>query len=270
MFFCPCRLKAELRTARRPVSNREVGVFGLHGFGGWQQHAGGDGGVRALFNQNERAGKPVGAVAVEYKRSGSFQANHADVVHRQFTRPRFGFERGHVDAAFEAGDDGLNGLRGVFEEKLFTFVQRTLVHPADARMQIGAHPRQIFQAHNHVAAADVNVVLETKGHRLRTKGLFERAVVGPDVLHGGFDADGQHGHGLAFARDAAGDLSAQAAEVVQPGVARIVRAIDPLHRKTQGAQVPVAGNMDGLQMAEQRRPCMPRHFVRRRDDVVAI
>ena len=33
----------------------------------------------------------------------------------------------------------------------------------------------------------------------------------------------------------------------------IVRAIDPLHREPQRVQIPVAGDVDGFQMAEQRR-----------------
>jgi hypothetical protein len=61
-------------------SNREIGVFGLHGFGGRQQHSGADGGVRSLFNQNERAGEPIGVVAVINNRLGGFQADDADVA----------------------------------------------------------------------------------------------------------------------------------------------------------------------------------------------
>ena len=63
-------------------SNGEVGVFGLHGFGGRQQHPGADGGVGALFNQYERAGEPAGVVAVMDNRFGGFQAHDADVVYR--------------------------------------------------------------------------------------------------------------------------------------------------------------------------------------------
>ena len=41
-------------------------------------------------------------------------------------------------------------------------LQRPRVHPADARVQIRAAARQIFQPHNHVAAADVNIVLKAE------------------------------------------------------------------------------------------------------------
>ena len=58
---------------------------------------------------------------------------------------------------------------------------------------------------------------------------------------------------LALADDAAGDLSAQPAKIVQLRVAGIVRAIDPLHRETERVEIPVAGDVHGLQMAQQRR-----------------
>ena len=69
---------------------------------------------------------------------------------------------------------------------------------------------------------------------------------------------GQHDDLLALAHDAAGDLSAQAAKIVQRLVGRIVRAVDPLHGKAERGQIPVAGDVDGFQMLQQRRAVIPR------------
>ncbi len=58
---------------------------------------------------------------------------------------------------------------------------------------------------------------------------------------------------LPLADDATGDLAAEAAEVVQAVVGRIVRAVDPLHRQAETVQVPIARDVHGLEVAEQRR-----------------
>ena len=112
--------------------------------------------------------------------------------------------------------------------------------------------RQIFQAHDHVAAADVNVVLQAKGDGLRAERLGHRAAVGPDVLDGGFDAQGQHDDLLALAHDAAGNHAAQAAKIMQRFVGGVVGPVHPLHGKAEGGEVPVAGDVHGFQMPEQR------------------
>ena len=74
---------------------------------------------------------------------------------------------------------------------------------------------EIVGSDDHVAAADVDVVLEHERDGLRAEGLLERAVVGPDFLHRAVEAAGQDHDLLADPHDAAGDLAAEAAEIVQ-------------------------------------------------------
>ena len=81
--------------------NREVGVFGFHGFVGRGQHARRHRGVGALFDEDERAGQPVGAVAVEQQRFGGFQLDAADVVHGQGDGRRFRVQRVEIDFVFD-------------------------------------------------------------------------------------------------------------------------------------------------------------------------
>ena len=86
----------------------------------------------------------------------------------------------------------------------------------------------------------------------------------------GLDAGGQHDHFLTLADDAAGNLAAQAAKVMQRVVGGIVGAVDPLHRKTEGVQVPVAGDVDGFQMLQQGRAVIPWAGLGGFDHVVAV
>ncbi len=127
-----------------------------------------------------------------------------------------------IDPVFNLRDDGLDGLCAVLEEIFFVWLQRTDVHPANARAQIGFHAGQQIEADNHVATADVNVVFQTDRHGLRAERFIHRTVVSPDVLHGRLDRAGQDGDLLAFAQNAAGDLAAQAAKVVKFLISRIV------------------------------------------------
>ncbi len=83
-------------------------------------------------------------VAVEDDRLGCAQSNFADVVHGQFSG-RLGIERVNIDAAFEAGDDGLHRLRGVLEEIFSARLQRPRIHPAHAAAQFGGHAWPILR-----------------------------------------------------------------------------------------------------------------------------
>src|ERR1700722_2717588 len=60
------------RSSKPPVppSNCKIRVFRLHGFRRREQHAGSEGGVGALFDEDERAGQAVGGIPVEDERLG--------------------------------------------------------------------------------------------------------------------------------------------------------------------------------------------------------
>src|SRR5262249_3367536 len=77
-------------------------------------------------------------------------------------------------------------------------------------------------------------------------------------------------HLLAFANDAARYLAAQAAEIMQRVVRRIVRPVDPLHGETQRGQIPVARDVYILQMTEQGRTFEPRRVLGGFYHIVAV
>ena len=137
-------------------------------------------------------------------------------------------------------------------------------------MKLRGGSREIFRIDDHVAAADVEIVLQDQCHRLRAEGLLERAVEGPDLFHRGAEAARQDGHLLPDLHDAAGDLSAEAAEVVENVIGGVIRAVHPLDRHPEIGEVPVAGDVDGLQMSKQRGAGIPGGVRRVADDVVAV
>src|SRR4051812_9292779 len=112
------------------------------------------------------------------------------------------------------------------------------MHPAEARANIGGHRGLVVYPDNGVSATYINVAIENKRDGLRTERFVKHAVIGPDFLDRGLLAAGQHSDLLSRPGDAAGELAAQAAEVMKILVRRIVRTTDPLYGETQRRKVP--------------------------------
>src|SRR4051794_35253160 len=112
------------------------------------------------------------------------------------------------------------------------------MHPAEARANVGGHRRLGVYTHNRIAPSDINVAVENKRDGLGTERFVKHAVIGPDFLDRGLFAAGQHSDLLSRPGDAAGELAAQATEVMKILVRRVVRTTDPLYGKTQRREVP--------------------------------
>src|SRR5439155_6151887 len=154
-------------------SNREIVVFRLHQLGRRLEHAGSDRQVGSRVDQDAGTGQTIVRVTVEDERPRGAETDFADVVHRQLGRLRLRVESRDVDAVLNTGDERLNSLGGVLEEIFPATVQRTRVHPANLRGQVGAHARQVFQPDDRVAAANIEVVLEDERDGLRTKRFLQ-------------------------------------------------------------------------------------------------
>ena len=103
----------------------------------------------------------------------------------------------------------------------------------------------------HVAAADVDVVLEPDRDRLRRRSPRSSAPSKVSTAATRVRAAGrQHDDVVAGAPDAAGDLAGVAAVVV---VLVGHRPDHPLHREAPVVEVAVAGELDRLEVLEQRR-----------------
>jgi len=140
-----------------------------------------------------------------------------------------------------------------FNKYFFAAAQRARMHPADLGVEDGTGSGKIVKPDNHVAPADVNVVLQQEGDRLRAERLGQRPAVGPDVFDSGDDPARENKNLLAGPDNSAGDLAAETAKVMKGGILRIVGPVDPLNGKTKAVEVPVAADMNALEMAQQGR-----------------
>ena len=128
----------------------------------------------------------------------------------------------------------------------------------------------MIQPDEHAPAANIDVVLKHERDRLRAKRFLHRAIVGPDLLHRGHHPGRKRDDLLPRADDAASDLATETPKIVERLIGRIVRPVDPLHRKPEAVEIPIARNMHRLEVIEQRRATIPRRVDRGIDDVVAI
>src|SRR5262249_50905504 len=114
----------------------------------------------------------------------------------------------------------------------------------------------------HVPAGDIDLVLQGDGHGHAREGFGQLPVVGDDGLDPALSPRGQRHDLVAAAKHARGDGTGEAAEVE-------VRAQDVLHREAQVGQVAVGGDVDRLQIAQERRTEIPGHGAALVDHVVA-
>ena len=91
--------------------------------------------------------------------------------------------------------------------------QRRLTHPDEIRIEGARQRRTMIRVHQHVAARQVDFVLEHDGHGLRGARLLERTVGGGDLAHLARLARGQRQHGIAHGDLAARDGAGVTAEV---------------------------------------------------------
>src|SRR5262245_41460555 len=111
-------------------------------------------------------------------------------------------------------------------------------------------------------------MFENKRDGLRAERLPERTVVGPELFDRALQATRQDENLLPDLDDATCDLPAQTAEVMEIAAGGIVGPIDPLHGQSEGAEVPVARDVNGLKMVEQSGSAKPGCIPRRLDDIV--
>ena len=143
--------------------------------------------------------------------------------------------------------------------------QRVLRHPAHGRLDLAARDREAVDAGDQVAAADVQVVGELDADRVRRLGGVELAV---ERLHGDdlrAPALGQDRDLVARVQRAAGHL----ARVAALAAGGLGRPRDPLDGQPQRALAAVGGDVDLLEVREQRLPVVPAGRAGL-DDVVAV
>ena len=173
----------------------------------------------------------------------------------------------HVDLRAELVHDRARPPARVLHGEPGAGLERALAHPADPRDELAGGNGGRVRVGEHVAAGDVEVVLEPDHDGHRRHRLVERAVGGLDVRHARAPARGQDDDLVADAPRPARDLARVAAVVVVVGRHR---PDHPLHREAAVGEVPVSGELDRLEIAEERRPVVPRRRVGALGDVVPV
>ena len=168
-------------------------------------HAGADGVVGVLVDQDERAGRAVLRVRVGDDRRRGAQRQPRDVVERELVRRRAVAQRRHVEQRVDRLDRRAHGPRRVLERDVLAGAQRLLRHPADGRLDPAALRRQVVRGAEELAAADVEVVRELHGDGVRRRRRLQRPVVRLDRGHGRARAGRQHDDLVARAQRAAGE-----------------------------------------------------------------
>ena len=135
--------------------------------------------------------------------------------------------------------------------KIEPSVERSLGHPADHRRDVLAHVGPVVGPAEHVAAGDVDVVLEPHDDRPRREGLLERAVRTVDAHDVARETGGERHNLVTDLEQATGDVAGITTEVV---VLARDGPDDELHREPQVDQVAVEGDDHRLEVLEEREP----------------
>src|SRR3569833_4537236 len=97
-------------------------------------------------------------------------------------------------------------MRRVFDEIAAAWLERLRIHPHAMRAEAAAHVRQRSYRYDFVAAADIDLVRQTKRYRLRRIGRLEIAVIRDDARDAGSPPRRERHHLFALVEYAGRDL----------------------------------------------------------------
>ena len=228
---------------------------------------GADGVVRGLVDEDEAAGGAVARVGVGHERRAQAQLHAADVVERRAPRRGSGSSVWTSTRCSTRVDDRAGGAGRVLDRVARAGAQRRVGHPAD----VGRRARAPARARRR------------RGRSCR-RGRASRSSSSSSVTDIGGNASSSSPSSVSIAairvrrpegstttlvagrEHAAGHLARVAAVV---GALGRVRADDPLDREARVVEVAVGGDLDVLEVVQQRRALVPRHVLGAVDDVVA-
>ena len=75
------------------------------------------------------------------------------------------------------------GVSRLFEEERLAAIHRLDIHPHHHRLEVVTHVGLIARLHQHLAAREVDLVLQYDRYRLRRECLFQITVIGHDTLY---------------------------------------------------------------------------------------
>ena len=235
---------------------------------GFAHHAGRDSHIGVRVDQDERPGGRVAGVLVEHQRHLGAQAHPAEFVEFERGSALVAVQGVDVEAVVQSGDAHPGGPGGVLDDVVPAGFECCLVgHPADHRVKLGGGVGLVLRARQQIAAGDVDVIGQADRDRHRRKGLRHRALRPVNGRDATGPAAGQDDHFIAGSHDAAGHGPGVAAMV---GMLTGLGADDVLNGESDVDQVAVTGDVDVLEMAQQRRPVVPGRLIALGDDVVTV
>jgi hypothetical protein len=214
-----------------------------------RDHAGAGGRMGEAVDQDEGAGAPVLRIGVESHRARGREVAEADFVQRQ--RPaRPVLQRVDVDLVLERRDLCRQRPGADPQEIGAPRQQRLLVHPQHMRAELVGDLWPLPRRHQHIAAADVDVLRQRQRDRVAGRGTIAVTIKGDNAFDAAGLARGRD-HDFVADRDLTRGQRARIAAEIEIGT------VHPLHRKAQRQLVRGLRDIDGLEMLEQRRATIP-------------
>src|SRR5581483_7987321 len=176
-------------------------------------------------------------------------------------------QRVDVQSVLDVLDQGAGRAGGVLDRQLLTRLQRGGRHPADHGVDVLGGRRGVVDPGDHVAAGDVDIVLEADGHRHRWVCRRQFLAEEVDGFDGGGHPRGQDDDLVTGLEHSTGDRAAVAAVVV---VVVRLGSDDVLDGEADVAVVAVAGDVDVFEVVHEGGALVPVHVGGPVDHVVAL
>src|SRR6266849_1259396 len=130
-------------------------------------------------------------------------------------------------------------------------------------MEFARYGGQMLRRYQHVASAEIDLLIQLQGHRHGEGRLRKFAIVSHNRAHARFSPRGKRHNGIAGMDDTARDAPGESAK-------RGVWTNDGLHRKTKTLQGIVLRKRNRFEAFQQRRTSIPPHALAAVDDVVSL
>ena len=218
--------------------------------------------VRQPINQNERAGTGIGFIRIIRDRLIEAEQHMADFIHRQFGGRPF-FQGVDIDGIPQLGDFSGDLACGLFDGVGFAGDERLLRHPDHHRLDLLADVRHVIGMHQHVATADIDLIVQCDRDGHRRKRLLQLPIISDDRCDTTFFAARKRHHLIALVQNARGNGACESAKI-KIGPKHI------LHGETHLGQIAIGCDMHGFQVTQQRPAFIPGHGRALIDDIIAL
>src|ERR1700680_1302618 len=142
-------------------------------------------------------------------------------------------------------------------------LQRARVQPNHHGTKSSRYSRAILGPHEHVSAAEVDLIFQLQGRNHSITRLRQSAVVAYDRAHSCSLSGRQRQHIITWANRSARDAACKSPE-------RSIGTNHHLHRESKTFEGIACAERNRLQVLEQRRPLIPKRALASLDDVISL